>query len=191
MSTILAFPTTSTSSPRPHAVETVRRSARHLVRVRIAAVGRDLIMLRGLFAEQRHWLTTIGVAAEEFDDETAAEYSDPAAYYAARGVLLFATRGHVGVGIAALRDLGGGDVELRRMYVSPWARGSGAGTALLDSAIEIASRGGYRRIVLESIPGAMDSAIRMYRDRGFAEIVPFSAEQSSVVAMELNVAVAS
>jgi ribosomal protein S18 acetylase RimI-like enzyme len=77
------------------------------------------------------------------------------------------------------------------MYVSPWARGSGAGTALLDSAIEIASRGGHRRIVLESVPGAMDSAIRMYRDRGFAEIVPFPSDQPSVLAMELSVAVAS
>jgi GNAT superfamily N-acetyltransferase len=165
-----------------------RRRTSHLTRVRVASSPRDRVMLRGLFAEQRQWLIGHGLSVEEFDADTESEYNDPPAYYADRGVLLFASRGWTGLGIVALRHIDANDVELRRMYVSPSARGTGAGSALLDAAIESAKRSGYQRILLATLSGAMEAAIRMYRDRGFSAIEPFHVEHPDVIAMELSLA---
>jgi ribosomal protein S18 acetylase RimI-like enzyme len=59
---------------------------------------------------------------------------------------------------------------------------------LLDAAIESAKRSGYQRIILDTLSGAMEAAIRMYRDRGFSEIQPFHADHPGVIAMELSLA---
>jgi predicted N-acetyltransferase YhbS len=58
-------------------------------------------------------------------------------------------------------------VELKRMYVLPEARGTGAGRRLLDEAISWARRVGAAEIWLETVPVQMVAAAAMYRSAGF------------------------
>lgn len=67
-----------------------------------------------------------------------------------RGAFLVARLGGRACGCGAVRSLGPGTVEIKRMYVAPEARGRGIGTALL-SALEAEARAlGAVRLVLET-----------------------------------------
>lgn len=67
-----------------------------------------------------------------------------------------------------------GCCEMKRLYVSPLARGAGLGKALIDVVISKASDLGYREIRLDTLP-SMASAIALYRNAGFTEIDPYYA----------------
>lgn len=196
-----AVPGTASITPRP-ATRPVRptpfvRRWRAKVGVHLASTRLDGIAARDLFAEQRRWTEELGLRVADHDPDVETEYSDPFGFYRERGAVMLATVsrvelglvtlrtvGHLSVGVVALRDRGEGDAELRRMFVQPWARGLGAGPALLSHAIETARDRGYRRIVLESWPGPMDAAISMYRLAGFTETAPLH-EYPGVLGMEL------
>ena len=70
------------------------------------------------------------------------------------------------VGCGGLRPAAGGDVELRKMYLLPEARGQGLGKRLLEELIAAARAGGHRRIVLDTA-SVLKEAIALYRKRGF------------------------
>ena len=52
------------------------------------------------------------------------------------------------------------------------ARGLGLGKALVDAAVTVAERIGYREIRLDTLP-TMDEAIRLYAKLGFEPISPY------------------
>ncbi len=58
-------------------------------------------------------------------------------------LLVVALTGEV-VGIAAVRDLGAGVCELKRMYVRPAYRNGGVGKRLCEESVAVAKRLGYR-----------------------------------------------
>ncbi|GAM91428.1 hypothetical protein ANO11243_094780 [Dothideomycetidae sp. 11243] len=70
------------------------------------------------------------------------------------------------VGVVALRPLSKSEAELKRLYVLPSARGSGAGEALVVAALEYARSAGYRCVRLDTLPD-MHGALRMYARLGF------------------------
>jgi putative acetyltransferase len=59
-----------------------------------------------------------------------------------------------------------GVFELRKMYLSPAARGGGVGQRLLDECVSWTRSHGGRRLVLDTVE-AMDRAIRFYERNGF------------------------
>lgn len=72
------------------------------------------------------------------------------------------------LGMASLKDHGGGVGEVKRMFTWPEVRGNGVGAMLLKRVEELARRKGIVRLVLETgeAPG-FEAAWRIYERGGF------------------------
>ena len=84
-----------------------------------------------------------------------------------------ALQGSVAIGCIAVFHLDADTAVIQRLYVSPEARGSGAGKQLMRAAIAYASSRGYARVVLDTDPRALPEAYALYRALGFTECAPF------------------
>jgi GNAT superfamily N-acetyltransferase len=76
------------------------------------------------------------------------------------------------VGCGALRDLGNGTAEIKRMYVVPGARGRGISTAVLAGLEEAARERGWTTLRLETGP-RQPEAIGLYTRAGYRPIPAF------------------
>lgn len=73
------------------------------------------------------------------------------------------------VGFVGVRRFDDASAELKRMYLIPAARGTGAGRALGAAAVAAARELGYARLLLDTVD-TMTPAIELYRGLGFFEI---------------------
>jgi GNAT superfamily N-acetyltransferase len=97
---------------------------------------------------------------------------DPDEVAPGRGAFLVAYADGAPVGCGAVRLLGDGDAELKRMYAAARVRGQGVGRALL-AALEAEARAlGARRVVLET-GIRQTAALALYRRAGFVDIPPY------------------
>jgi putative acetyltransferase len=94
----------------------------------------------------------------------------------APGVTLWsAWRGEAIAGIGALKDLGGGEGELKSMRTHPDHLRKGVGAAILEHIIGEARRRGMTRLSLETGSGeAFEPALELYRRRGFVACGAFA-----------------
>jgi ribosomal protein S18 acetylase RimI-like enzyme len=73
------------------------------------------------------------------------------------------------IGCVALRPFAPPDVcELKRLYVVPSARGTGAARALMEVVLQRARELGYREVLLDTL-ASMTAARRLYEGFGFVE----------------------
>jgi putative acetyltransferase len=103
----------------------------------------------------------------ELDPAFDSDLDDPDAAYAAVWVALNAEREVVGS--VALRDLGDGAVELKRMYLRPSERGHGLGKQLLATALDWARAHGKQAVQLDTSE-RMVAAQRLYEANGFRRV---------------------
>lgn len=82
-----------------------------------------------------------------------------------------ACRGTTPIGCVGIQSRGE-DIELKRMYVAPEARGTGVAPRLVSAAIEAAAELGGRRLILET-GIRQPEAIRLYEKCGFTRIPNF------------------
>jgi GNAT superfamily N-acetyltransferase len=100
-------------------------------------------------------------------DGVPGKYAPPA------GALLLARNcDGVTVGCVALRPLGDGACEMKRLYLAPSQRGTGLGLALAQAVIAAARAAGHREMLLNSLP-SMKGAQSLSRRLGFEEIAPY------------------
>ena len=95
--------------------------------------------------------------------ELPGDYSPP------HGEILLAHLAGQPAGCVALRPLEAGTCEMKRLYVRPAHRRSGAGRALAKSIIDVAQAAGYDRMRLDTVP-SMRAARTLYAALGFREI---------------------
>ena len=126
----------------------------------------DIARARILFQEYEASLG-ISLCFQNFEGELAEL---PGEYAAPTGRLFLAFDGNQITGCVALRGLGEGACEIKRLYVRPDFRGRGLGRELTKAVIDAARQIGYERMRLDTFPGKMDTAIAMYRSLGFREI---------------------
>jgi GNAT superfamily N-acetyltransferase len=123
---------------------------------------------RALFLEYAQALG-VDLSYQDFDRELAelpGDYARPA------GRLLAARLGDETVGCVALRPAGGEACEMKRLFVRPGHRGSGAGRALAEAVIAAARESGYTSMRLDTLP-QMQTAQAMYETLGFRETEPY------------------
>lgn len=113
----------------------------------------------------------------------------PGAFAGPRGRLLIGLVDGQPLGTVALRDLGAGRAEMKRMFVAPEAQGRGLGRALALRLIEEAMDIGYDSMRLDTGP-LQREAHDLYASLGFVPIAPYGDHDAEMRAflrfMELD-----
>jgi ribosomal protein S18 acetylase RimI-like enzyme len=137
--------------------------------LRAAEGAADMATVAALFREYQQGLG-VSLCFQDFERELAEL---PGAYARPSGIVLLVERGGHAVGVGALRPLGPGIAEMKRLYVRPSARGLGLGRELALALVAEAKRCGYAAMRLDTLPH-LKAAIALYADMGFRAIEPYS-----------------
>ena len=123
------------------------------------------------------------LGAPSLNADIAERYPEPGANFfnldpwevaAGNGAFLLAYLNGKPVGCGAVRRLGDGEAEIKRMYVVPGFRGHGIGKALLANLETEARKIGISRLLLgtgDRLPGAL----ALYNHAGY-EVIPCFGE---------------
>lgn len=98
---------------------------------------------------------------------------DAALYRSPQGAFLLAWCDRLPVGCVALKPLGPGLGEVKRLWVDPAARGLGLARRLMRAVEDQARALGYQRLNLDT-NAALTEAIALYRGEGWAEAAPYT-----------------
>jgi GNAT superfamily N-acetyltransferase len=116
---------------------------------------------------------------EEVQQEYVVRYGgpddspvDPAEFAPPGGLFLLGYLGGIGLVCGGWRAHGpdvGTDAEIKRMYVTPAARGRGLARRMLAELERTARAAGYHRLILET-GSKQPEAVGLYRSSGYTEI---------------------
>lgn len=137
--------------------------------LRDAVFPDDKPEIERMFRAYADWLG-IDLGFQDFEQEIV----DLPGKYAAPGGALLVLSGDDGrlMGCVALRDMGNGQAELKRMFLDIGLRGQGQGRTLGEAILDRARSAGYRRIVLDTLD-YMGAALKLYDRLGFRRIAPY------------------
>jgi len=137
--------------------------------LRRAASEAEIETVRTLFREYEKSLG-ISLCFQNFAEEVAGLPGD---YAPPDGRLLIAFVGRRPAGCVALRRIGEGVAEMKRLYVRLRFRGMKLGRQLTEAVLEEARSIGYRAVRLDTLP-SMREAQTLYLSMGFTDIPPYN-----------------
>ena len=140
-----------------------------LAEIILAQSAAEIEHARELFREYEAWLE-VDLCFQDFEKELAEL---PGKYARPEGRLLLAFDKGQLAGCVALRKIGEGVCEIKRLFLRPRFRGQGLGRRLAEATIREAKQIGYERMRLDTLPPQMNDAIALYRSLGFKEIEPY------------------
>ena len=111
----------------------------------------------------------VDLSFQNFEHELehlASEYASPT------GAFLLAEESGADLGCIGVRHFSSGIGEVKRLYVSPAARGRGVGRLLAEGIVAAAKEIGYARLRLDTLPD-MKEAQALYGSLGFKPIAPY------------------
>jgi putative acetyltransferase len=167
-------------------------ASRSTMQILEAHFTEHLPAIRELFLEYANAIP-VDLCFQNFDRELTEL---PGRYAPPEGRLLLALDGTktagppcsrtVAAGCVALRKIGGGICEMKRLYVRPAFKGKGLGRALASEIIAAAKQIGYERMRLDTL-SSMKEAIALYDSLGFTRIERYYDNPSAcAVFMELK-----
>ncbi len=137
--------------------------------LRQASLPSEIETVRALFLEYQKDLG-IDLCFQGFQQELAAL---PGPYAPPQGRLYLAMDADQALGCVALRNLGEGMAEMKRLYIRPSHRGQHIGRQLAQRVIGDAKAAGYKSLVLDTLPG-MSEAQALYASLGFVDTRPYT-----------------
>lgn len=138
--------------------------------LRQAVLPAEIEAARELFLEYQRSLG-FDLCFQGFQQELAAL---PGPYAPPQGRLYLAMDATEAVGCVAMRDLGGGVAEMKRLYLRPSHRGHRIGRQLAQRIVDDAKAAGYQSLVLDTLP-SMTEAQALYASLGFTDTTPYTA----------------
>jgi len=158
-------------------------SAKHFPaqNVRITVVtSKDYTDVKKLFREYEAALP-FDLSFQQFQQEAE---NLPGRYAPPSGKLLLTKIGDAAVGCVALRKIGEGICEMKRLFVQPAFQRRGIGRKLAEAIIEEARRIGYKSMRLDTV---LEPAKCLYKSLGFKEIPPYQhVPVEGVIFMEME-----
>ena len=124
----------------------------------------ELEEVREIFIEYADFLQ-VDLCFQDFEQELQTLHQ---VYLPPLGCIILARQGNQVVGCVALKPIGEGVCEMKRLYVRPAARGNALGKKLVEELIDFAKKAGYKTMKLDTITSLKD-AIKLYRSKGFVE----------------------
>jgi ribosomal protein S18 acetylase RimI-like enzyme len=140
-----------------------------MIEIAQAETREQIEEIRKLFREYEAWLG-IDLCFQNFERELTdlpGKYSKP------DGRLFLIYKENQSAGCAALRKIDAQTCEMKRLYVREQFRGSRVGKMLIEKLFEEARIVGYKKMRLDTLPGKMPSAVKLYKSYGFYEIAPY------------------
>lgn len=129
------------------------------------APATDMAVARLLFQEYANGLG-FDLCFQRFDEELAGL---PGCYAEPAGGIWLAWLEGMPAGCVALRPLGDGRAEMKRLYVRPAYAGQGLGRGLAEAAVAGARQRGYAAVRLDTL-SSMTAANALYAKLGFGRI---------------------
>lgn len=147
-----------------------------------AETAQQIDEVRRLFREYETALD-LDLCFQGFEAELA---NLPGSYAPPDGRLLLAYSDGKLAGCIALRKIGDGICEMKRLYARDDVRGLGIGLALIERIIDEARGHGYSAMRLDTSTVKMAKAIKLYESHGFRRIEAYyNNPHPDVIYMEL------
>jgi GNAT superfamily N-acetyltransferase len=174
-------------------IDSERISSPSTIRILQAASPADWAAAERLVHELVEWMRAeLALDAPNHQKDASSELVDMQRFYALPdGLFLLGRVDGRPAGTTGIRMLDEDTAELKRVWVTPVARGRGLAPRMLEQSISAARALGARRVRLETEPTLMATAVQMYQAAGFEPIPHYSTLSEHVptlLSMEKRVA---